>query len=668
MLKDKPFKFKTTTLVLCFFLCLTGFNLSQGESTASLKKVIYSEQNTLKEARALVNLSDILYATNEDTVLVLCEQALSILKNTNLKKLNSKTKFEYNQIKAKSLNNIGYIFYNSGNSTKAIYYFIEATKIREKINDEQSLCESYNNIAFIYKQQEDTLKAISYYKKSLRNAQKTKSLPDISHAFSGIATMLDIHESHKALEYYFKSLDIEKKLDNKFEIAKREHNIGIIYQNNNDLIKAQKWYLKSIETKREIEDNKGISTSLIALANLKLEEESYNEAEKYALEAYKISKEIDHIQNIIQTAGQLYTIYLHQKKYKEALDKYVEQTENNEILLMEANETETVKLQMQYDFDKKHAKDSLNKINEKEKFNIKLNLEKDKQFRLYLFIAISLIFLVITFNRFKKTNNQKIIIEQQNKEVVQKNKEITDSIMYAKKIQYTLLANKELLDKNLQNHFIIFKPKDIVSGDFYWALRKDNFFYLAVCDSTGHGVPGAFMSLLNISFLNEAINEKNIILPNEILNHVRKRLIDNLGLDGSQDGMDATLLCFNFDNNEVIYSAAYNAPVIISNNEIKTLKADRMPIGKSPKEHISFTNHYIQTQSGDTIYLFTDGYADQFGGPKGKKFKVKTLLEKLQEISPKTLEEQEKELESNFDKWKGNLEQVDDILIVGIRV
>lgn len=654
-------------LLSCFAYYTFSFSQSEIKTIDSLKKIINQNRNSFQEAQALVSLSDILYQTDEDTVLVLCEHALDILKKIPEKSLNEKEKFEYNQIKALALNNIGIVFYNSGNFAKAIFYFIQGTKIREKINDEKSLSESYNNIAFIYKQQKDTLKAISYYKKSLKFALKTENLSDISYSYFGLASMFDVSQSKNSLEYYFKSLEIEKKLNRKYEIAKREHNIGIVYQNSNEYSFAQKWYLKSIETKKEIDDYKGISTTLISLSKLKIEEEAYKEAEKYALEAYKISKEIENIQNIILSCEQLYTIYLKQKRYKEALEKFVEQTENNEVLLLEANETETVKLQMQYDFDKKQAKDSLNTVNEKEKFNIKLNLEKDKQMRLYLFIAVSLIFLLITFNRFKKTKKQKIIIEEQNKEVTHKNKEITDSIMYAKKIQYTLLANKNLLDQNLQNHFIIFKPKDIVSGDFYWALRKDNFFYLAVCDSTGHGVPGAFMSLLNISFLNEAINEKNIVLPNEILNHVRTRLIANLGNEGSQDGMDAALLCFNFDSNEIIYSAAYNAPVIVSNNELKMLEADRMPIGKSPKEHISFTNHTIHVKHGDTIYLFTDGFADQFGGPKGKKYKIKSLLEKIEQLYSQSVEDQEQELDKTFNEWKGNLEQVDDMLFVGIK-
>ena len=655
---------------LIIFLLTTIFSFSQeNKKTINvLKRIIRHEDNSLEKAKALVKLSDILYNTNVDTVLILCEQSLLLLKKIPSDKLKTKDVFIYNQTKALAFNNIGAVFYQSGNYSKAISYFLQATKIREKIKDNAGLSESYNNIAYIYKQQEDSAKAIQYYKKSLNFAKKNNDLQAMSKAFNGLASASDINSTKTTLEYYFKSLKIEQQLGNEYEVGKREQNIGAVYQNNNEYALASRWYLKSIKTKKLLNDFKGLSTTLISLANLKIEEENYAQAEKYAKEAYLISKENDYTNNIILSCGQLYDIHLKNKNYKEALEMFVEQTENKEQTLIEANETETVKLQLQYDFDKKLAEDSLSSSNEKEKLNIKIKLQQEKQLGLYLFILVSLVFLLLTFNRFRKTKKQKVIIENKNIEVIKKNKEITDSIKYAKKIQYALLANKELLSKNLKEHFIIFKPKDIVSGDFYWAFRKNNYFYLAVCDSTGHGVPGAFMSLLNISFLNEAINEKNLILPNEILNHVRNRLISNISQEGSQDGMDATLICINSDTSEITYSAAYNAPILISNNKIEVLNVNRMPIGKSPKEHESFTLHTINAQKGDMLYLHTDGYVDQFGGPKGKKFKIKSLLEKLLLINKDNLENQAKELELVFEEWKGNLEQVDDTLVIGIKI
>jgi len=260
-------------------------------------------------------------------------------------------------------------------------------------------------------------------------------------------------------------------------------------------------------------------------------------------------------------------------------------------------------------------------------------------------------------------------VQQRTAELAEKNKEVLDSIHYAKRIQNTLLTHQGFLKQNLPEHFILFKPKDIVSGDFYWAAKKGNRLYLAVCDSTGHGVPGAFMSLLNITFLNEAINEKNIVAPNEVLNHVRTRLIENISRDGGRDGMDGILACLeqNGDKIKLSYAAAYNEPILVRNNSFIELGADKMPVGQA-EQLDSFTRHEIELQKGDVLYLATDGYADQFGGPNGKKFKYKQLLEKLLALSQQPLDEQAKKMDKTFEEWRGNLEQIDDVLVIGLKI
>lgn len=270
----------------------------------------------------------------------------------------------------------------------------------------------------------------------------------------------------------------------------------------------------------------------------------------------------------------------------------------------------------------------------------------------------------------KKTEQQHQEIQLQKEMVEEKNKEILDSINYAKRIQYALLAHDELLKENLPEHFILFQPKDIVSGDFYWAtLRQDretsNTFYLAVCDSTGHGVPGAFMSLLNISFLNEAINEKNIADPADVFGHIRHRLIENISQEGQKDGMDGILV--KFERTSITYAAANNHPVLIRNKNGMELPCDKMPIGKGENDK-SFETQTIQSQKGDMLYLYTDGFADQFGGNKGKKFKYSQLNQLLAQVSDLQVEQQKQRLNNAFQSWKGDLGQVDDVCVIGIRL
>lgn len=260
--------------------------------------------------------------------------------------------------------------------------------------------------------------------------------------------------------------------------------------------------------------------------------------------------------------------------------------------------------------------------------------------------------------RTKEINHQKLLIEE-------KQKEIVDSINYARRIQYTLLAHDEILKQNLNDFFVLFAPKDIVSGDFYWAIKKDSRFYLCLGDSTGHGVPGAFMSLLNISFLNEAINEKNIHEPNQIFNYVREKLISHISYEGQQDGMDGILICIEKD--KITYASANNKPVIIRSGNLVELPTDKMPVGKSMKTD-SFNLYSIPKQPDDILYLFTDGFSDQFGGEKGKKFKYKQLHEKFTELANINLNDQKAILEKTFIEWKGNLEQVDDVCVIGVRL
>ncbi len=311
-----------------------------------------------------------------------------------------------------------------------------------------------------------------------------------------------------------------------------------------------------------------------------------------------------------------------------------------------------------------------------------------------LYVAL-FFFIVIGFNNLRtrqlKLRQQQLeqtvadrtaeVVEQ--KELIEeKQKEIVDSINYAKRIQRALLASDHLLDDNLKKYFLFFQPKDIVSGDFYWASAMANGnFALVTADSTGHGVPGAMMSMLNISCLNEAINERKFVNPAQILNHVRERIIQSLSRDGSleggKDGMDCSLVVFDFKNKKLTYSAANNSVWIIRRSEnavhpngyeLIDLKADRMPVGKHEKDGVSFSEHTVDLMEGDFIYTLTDGFADQFGGVKGKKYTSRRLKDLLVNSATKSLEDQKEILGNAIDKWKGTLEQVDDICVIGIKI
>lgn len=249
--------------------------------------------------------------------------------------------------------------------------------------------------------------------------------------------------------------------------------------------------------------------------------------------------------------------------------------------------------------------------------------------------------------------------------------EITDSILYAKKIQTAALPTNDYITKNLPEHFILFKPRDIVSGDFYWIGRKDSKIIITAVDCTGHGVPGAFMSMLGISFLNKIVNEKSITNPGEILDKLRENIINALHPKGyeteSKDGMDMSLCVINTKNNTIEFSGAYNSLFYMKNEKITEIKADRMPVALYDVMK-PFTVQTFNFNKGDSIYMFSDGYPDQFGGPENKKFMKRKLKSLLEEISKKNMKEQHQILDTTIEDWKGNEPQIDDILIIGVRL
>lgn len=270
-----------------------------------------------------------------------------------------------------------------------------------------------------------------------------------------------------------------------------------------------------------------------------------------------------------------------------------------------------------------------------------------------------------------KVNEATYEIKQQKNLVEEKHKAITDSINYAERIQRSFLATKELLDANLREYFVFYKPKDVVSGDFYWASKLVNGeFALVTADSTGHGVPGAIMSLLNITSLEKATEKESD--PALILNHTRSIIIDRLRRDGTReggwDGMDCSFISFDFPNKKMKLSAANNPVWVYRSAQLIEIKPDRFPVGKHELDDHSFTNHEVQLQSGDVIYTMTDGFADQFGGPLGKKFKWKQLQKVLQTMVNDPMPQQKIKISEILHNWKNDLEQIDDICLIGIRI
>ncbi len=262
-------------------------------------------------------------------------------------------------------------------------------------------------------------------------------------------------------------------------------------------------------------------------------------------------------------------------------------------------------------------------------------------------------------------------ISEQKGEIERQQKELSESLEYAGSIQSALLPDMRQFTRAFQESFVLFMPRDIVSGDFYWFARKGNFIVFTAADCTGHGVPGAFMSILGMSFLNEIVS-KCIPKANTILNRLRENVMKALHQTGDvgehKDGMDIALCVIDLDEKELQFAGAFNPLYLVRNGELTETRGDKMPIGVNAVVEKSFSNHVFKLQKGDLIYIFSDGYADQFGGPNEKKYRYRSLKESLIRIHDKPLDIQKKELEHNFANWKGGLDQVDDVLLIGIKI
>jgi serine phosphatase RsbU (regulator of sigma subunit)/ligand-binding sensor domain-containing protein len=263
-------------------------------------------------------------------------------------------------------------------------------------------------------------------------------------------------------------------------------------------------------------------------------------------------------------------------------------------------------------------------------------------------------------------------IQQQKDELEEKNRNIIDSIRYAQRIQEAVIPSESQFKQVFKDSFILWRPRDIVSGDFYWMMRRDNQVFVTAADCTGHGVPGAFMSIMGISFLNQITGLTETQNAADALNMLRHNVITSLNKEGSEtatkDGMDIALCIIDFENMKMDYAGAYNPAYIIRNGELIEIKADRMPIGVHERDNVPFTNKTTELREGDLIYLFSDGYIDQFGGPKGKKFMSKRFKRLLLEIYSLPMEQQKEKLWQTIIEWRGDIEQVDDIIILGIRI
>ncbi len=556
------------------------------------------------------------------------------------------------------------IAFDKGDLKTATKHIINCISLSTERKDTLMLIKAHKSNADIYREIKNFDAASIEVREAIHLALITKKTNYLLYSAYITLSTIFIEGQHRvdsSIYFLEKAIPLVTAAGDSSTLAQCYNNMAVNLQRQQKYSKAILFYKQALSIHLLKGNRYPILLCNSNIAQAMCDSKNYSEAIKQAIYTLGLFNSDEHPSVRTDIHLSMARSYLHLNQ-PDSAEKYFEKFFEGTIMSFQNEQNKTInELNTKYKTEEREKDISILKKNSE----LQDEEAKRKQIIIYFFVGLSLLLAISVYLAVKSYFTKKkanLVITQQKHLVEEKQKEIIDSINYAKRIQFALLPPAEFLKKNLNEHFVLFKPKDIVSGDFYWATKKEYGFYLAVCDSTGHGVPGAFVSLMNISFLNEAINEKNIHEPNKVLDHVRERLIKNM--DG-QDGMDATLV--RFEKDKITYASAHNKPVHIRNNAFVEMKADKMPVGKGERTE-SFNLYTIEHQKGDCIYFYTDGFADQFGGPKGKKFKYKQLEEILLKNHKLPINEQSQALEKAFEVWKGQLEQVDDVCIIGIRL
>jgi tetratricopeptide (TPR) repeat protein len=577
---------------------------------------------------------------------------------------------------------VGSCLCTAGKYDESIQTHLKALKIFEELKSRRHITNTYNSLANAYMGLKNNDKAYEYFLKAYNIARGTPGNEFMVAVTSvGVGNMLLEKGQPKDAVKYFREAEKyfhDMKITNYEAMAATM--IGETYQRDSNFVEAEKAYIKVVDMFRKSHDDYGLALNLENLGVVEMHKKNYSKAAEYFREAMELNFKRKAWDNIQNSAKNLADAWEHQNNPMEALKTYKIFMQYKDSVINTERNKAVAEAESKYENEKKEQQLQLQK-SELEKTQLKV---EQKNVLIYIFAGAVLIFLVLLFFVYKQYNEKKKAnlllinkneeIERQKSLIEEKNKDITDSINYSRHIQQAIIPSLQKVRMFLPNSFVIFKPKDIVSGDFYLIEEVVGLIYLAVVDCTGHGVPGAMLSV----FANSTI--KNTIANNEFRDNPAAVLSDlcfqfktNLQSHHTaisiNDGVDMGLCIIDKKNQRITFAGAKNGLLMLRNNELVEFTADRWGIsGSNRGEQMFFTNHVVDMLPGDKFYLGTDGFADQFGGPKGKKFKQKQLKDLLVNYGNMELEKQADQLAHDFDLWRGILEQIDDVTLIGFEV
>ena len=708
-------------LIIFFFLIL----FSGSSQIDSLKRIVSSTKADSTLALLNTDIAFLFYETgNQDSTQKYLYDAVKHA-DVLIKEYETNKSLKLIEIAERVYHNNSKYYFRVEKYDIALESYKKELELLYILNDQKMISVVSNMIGNIYKYSSKYEMAIDYYQQSIKVSEEFDNKHGISVAHIGIANVfINWGNLEKALEHYNASYILSVSANDTIIMANAKIGSGNIYRRSDNGTKAIEEYSYATKLFEAIDDREGIALSLLNMADVYSDNEQYDNALSHLFKALDIVEMLDNKIRVTLILYQIGNIYLNTGEYEKALTYFKKS-------LLVAKEVNYRKIELSdyesiaktyelmndyenaYNFNKKYhiLKDTIFNENthqqiseletkyetekkEQEIINQKeINTHQKRQLLMSTIGAlIILVFLILMVLQYVQKRKANIILAKQKKEIEDIHYEISESINYAKRLQSAVLPQTEILDKHLSDYFVLFKPKDKVSGDFYWWTHFDNRTVIAVADCTGHGVPGAFMSMLGISYLREIVQKEHISDTGAILNRLREEIINVLkqqgAVDEQKDGMDMAIVFIDHDSKVLKYSGANNPLYLITKedraiygakkfNDLPSFyefKPDKMPIAIYDKMS-DFTTHKVQLKEGDQLYMFSDGFVDQFGGTNefmrqtgGKKFKYKQYRRLLLEGAHKPMLAQRDILNSAFEDWKGTLDQIDDVVVVGIKV
>lgn len=666
---------KRHLLFLLAFLLFANIFFSQTAIDSALNMMNVDSIHDSTKLWKLYKATATMTYENPDSAVKLLDIGLNKLESSNqLFESDSNKSISKNYFRGAYYNLIGICYYLLKRESECLDMWLKTEKICIKQNDTSFLLRINNNIAIVYSSTGREKEALKIFTDQKKIYETKKDTGGIITSSINISTIIKNNDSIVLLLNY--ALDLALSGDRSNSFTNIYANLAGTYLDTNSK--------KTFSLKKA----KSCLDSLILYANEQSDVESkilyygtiseyytlknqYNLALKNAKKGAELSKQMTGLTSP-ELLSRLYEIHKKLKNYKKA-NFYLEQMVENKDSLEKLSANEDVaKYESEKEFEIKQQLDSLKhldeiKIQQAETKAKEEEIKTQKIIESVLFVGILLVigFLGFVYKQLSTTKKQKVVIEE-------KQQEISDSINYAKRIQDAMMTSSVYLKDTLPKSFIFFKPKDVVSGDFYWIYKdqEENIFF-TVADCTGHGVPGAFMSMIGTSLLNEIIIEKGIKDTDKVLYEMRAQIIKSLGQEeeGAQkDGMDISLCKLNMKKKTVEFSGAHNSLIHISGEELKTYRGDHQPVGLLLGEKKPFTKHKVKLKKDDMLYIYSDGYQDQFGGERGKKYMAAKFKNQLLKMSKETEEQQLSLLDQEFSTWIQDYEQIDDVCVMGVRI